>query len=285
MIYETAQDWTAAPARKVMLFGMSGLGKTHLAQMLRSAGGWFHYSVDYRIGTRYMGEHIVDNFKRVAMRDPFLASLLKSDSIYIASNLTFENLDPLSTYLGKPGDPAKGGVPFEDYIIRQRQHLEAERAAMADIPYFIDRAEDIYDYPHFVVDCSGSVCEAIDPFDPKDPIMSKLAEHVLPVWLAHDDSHEEELARRFDKAPKPMYYREKFLRECWDDYLADTGQAPDKVDPDAFIRAGYKRLLHSRTPRYRAMAENWGVTLTPDLTANIRTADDFNAAIAAVLKE
>ena len=41
---------------------MSGLGKTHVSNMLRRTGGWFHYSIDYRIGTRYMGEYIVDNF-------------------------------------------------------------------------------------------------------------------------------------------------------------------------------------------------------------------------------
>ena len=39
---------------------------------------WFQYSVDYRIGTRYMDEHIVDNFKREAMGNPFLAELLRS---------------------------------------------------------------------------------------------------------------------------------------------------------------------------------------------------------------
>ena len=89
---------------------MSGLGKTRTAAMLRADGGWFHYSVDYRIGTRYMGEHIVDNFKREAMRNPFLRELLRSDSIYIASNISFDNLSPLSTYLGKPGDPEKGGI-------------------------------------------------------------------------------------------------------------------------------------------------------------------------------
>jgi len=91
------------------------------AAMLRDAADWFHYSVDFRIGTRYMGEHIVDNFKREAMRNPFLRQLLRSDSIYIASNITFHNLDPLSTYLGKPGDPAKGGIPFAEYKLRQNR--------------------------------------------------------------------------------------------------------------------------------------------------------------------
>ena len=86
---------------------MSGLGKTHLASMLRASGEWFHYSVDYRIGTRYMGELIADDFKRHAMAVPLLRELLLTDSVRIESNITFDNLAPLSTYLGKPGDPAR----------------------------------------------------------------------------------------------------------------------------------------------------------------------------------
>ena len=107
MIYPDGDAYLAAPRKAVALFGMSGLGKTTVAQRLRETGDWFHYSVDYRIGTRYMDEHIADNFKRAAMLVPFLRELLLSDSIHITSNMTFENLTPLSTYLGKPGDPAK----------------------------------------------------------------------------------------------------------------------------------------------------------------------------------
>ena len=44
------------------------------------------------------------------------ATCCMSDSIYIASNITFDNLAPLSTYLGKPGDPAQGGLPFDEYV-------------------------------------------------------------------------------------------------------------------------------------------------------------------------
>ena len=64
MIYPTARSFQDARQKRVLLFGMSGLGKTHLANMLRDGGGWFHYSVDYRIGTRYMGEYIADNQAR-----------------------------------------------------------------------------------------------------------------------------------------------------------------------------------------------------------------------------
>ncbi len=126
MIYGSGKDYLQAAQKRVMLFGMSGLGKTHLSNMLRDQGSWFHYSVDYRIGTRYMGEYIADNFKREAMKVPLLRELLMTDSVFIASNITFNNLAPLSTYLGKPGDPAKGGVPFAEYMKRQEQHRQAE---------------------------------------------------------------------------------------------------------------------------------------------------------------
>ncbi len=129
---------------------MSGLGKTYLSDLLRRSGGWFHYSVDYRIGTRYLGEHIVDNFKRVAMRQPFLRELLLTDSIYIASNITFSNLKPLSTWLGKPGNPELGGLPFDEYLRRQALHRDAEIASLLDTVRFIDRAHDLYGYDNFV---------------------------------------------------------------------------------------------------------------------------------------
>ena len=80
MYYDTPDDWRRARHKRVALFGMSGLGKTYISAMLRDEAEWFHYSVDFRIGTRYMGEHIVDNFKREAMRNPFLRELLRSDS-------------------------------------------------------------------------------------------------------------------------------------------------------------------------------------------------------------
>ena len=121
MIYKTRAEWLNSSRKRVLVFGMSGLGKTYVSAMLRDRG-WFHYSVDYRIGTRYMGEYIADNFKREAMKVPLLRELLLSDSVYIASNITFENLAPLSTYLGKPGSEARGGLPFEEYRRRLHRH-------------------------------------------------------------------------------------------------------------------------------------------------------------------
>ena len=284
MIYDTAADWRAAPDKRVLLFGMSGLGKTRLAAILRGAGDWFHYSIDYRIGTRYMGEHIADNFKREAMKVPLLRELLLSDSVYIGSNITFENLAPLSTYLGKPGDPARGGLPFEEYLQRQDQHRVAETAALLDTGHFIDRARTIYGYEGFVCDTGGSICEVVDPEDPRDPVLSHLAARLLLVWIEGTEAHRDELVRRFDRAPKPMYYHPAFLAEAWDGYRAETGARTEaEVDPDAFIRWTYARALAHRRPRYAAMAREWGVRITAEEAAGVTDAAGFDALIAAAI--
>ncbi len=280
MIYDNGEAWRTAREKRVMLFGMSGLGKTHVSSMLREAGNWFHYSVDYRIGTRYMGEHIADNFKREAMKVPLLRELLMTDSVHIGSNIAFDNLAPLSTYLGKPGDPAKGGLPWDEYLRRQDQHRAAETSAMLDTAHFIRRAGELYGYDHFVCDTSGSVCEIVDPSDPADPVLSALSDTLLMVWIEGSEAHTQELVRRFDRAPKPMCYQREFLDAAWAAYLSETTLAPEAVDPDAFVRWTYARALAHRQPRYRAIADTWGLTLKADDVARIETEADFVDLVA-----
>ena len=282
MIYRTGQDWLGSARKRVLLFGMSGLGKTYLSNMLRASGDWFHYSIDYRIGTRYMGELIADNFKREAMKVPFLRELLLSDSVYIASNITFDNLSPLSTYLGKPGSETRGGLAFDDYSRRQREHRAAEIAALLDTPHFITRAEGIYRLPHFVCDSGGSICEVVDPDDPDDPVLSTMEKHLLMVWIKGSDAHTAELVRRFDRAPKPMYYQPEFLDKAWLAYRMEKGLREDQVDPDDFIRWAYSRALAHRQPRYAAMARR-GVTIAAEEAAAAASPDDFCRLIARAI--
>lgn len=284
MIYGSAQDWRAARRRKVLFFGMSGLGKTHVSNLLRANGDWFHYSIDYRIGTRYMGEYITDNAKAEAMKVPFLRELLRTDSIYIGSNISFANLTPVATYLGKPGDPHKGGLEIDEYRRRQEQFRLAEIHALLDTEYFIDRAERLYGYPNFVCDTGGSICEWVDPANPADPVLSELARHTLMIWIKGDDAHTEELIRRFDKAPKPMSYQPEFLTRMWDSYLKERDCAAHEVDPDSFIRWTYARALAHRQPRYADMARNWGLTVTADDISGLRDAADFTDLVAEALE-
>src|SRR5690349_1019163 len=178
MLFASPDDFANAPRHAVTVFGMAGVGKTRLAAILRKSN-WFHYSVDYRIGTRHMGEYIVDNFKIEAMKVPFLRELLRTDSIKIASNIRFSNLDPLSTYLGRPGNPEQGGLPLAEYQRRQAQHREGEIQALLEVPRFIERAHDLYGYTNFIADTGGSLIEVVNPEDADDPVIKTLTKSSL----------------------------------------------------------------------------------------------------------
>ncbi len=282
-MYKSAAEWRSAEKKRILLFGMSGLGKTYVSNMLRASGNWFHYSIDYRIGTRYMGELIADSFKKKAMEVPYLRDLLLSDSIYIASNITFDNLAPLSTYLGKPGDPNKGGLNFEEYLRRQEQHRRAEIAALLDTPHFVERAEEIYGYGNFVCDSGGSICEVVDPNNPEDPVLKCLSETTLLCWIEGSDAHRSNLIERFDRAPKPMYYEPEFLNAKWSQYLDQTGKTEEEVDPDAFVRWTYAEALAHRHPRYEGIS-NWGIKVRAEDVANLRTVTDFEELVAHALE-
>jgi hypothetical protein len=284
MIYASASDWRNAPQKRVLLFAMSGLGKTYLSTMLRSTGDWFHYSIDYRIGTRYMGEKIADNAKREAMKVPFLRELLRSNSIYIGSNISFDDLKPMSSYLGKPGDPSLGGLKWDEYTRRQDEFQKAEVAALLDTGYFMDRSVELYQYPHFVCDTGGSICEWVDADNPDDPVLTDLAAKTLLVWIEGTDDHTAELIRRFDQEPKPMSYDPVFLLATWQAYLAEFDVTPDRVNPDDFIRWAFAKALAHRQPRYKAMAEKWGITVTQQAVEQVKDTEGFVSMIADALE-
>ena len=276
------RDW---PQKAVTIFGMSGVGKTTLAHLLQDSS-WFHYSVDYRIGTRYMGEHIVDNFKREAMRNPFLRDLLLSDSIHINSNITFENLKPLSTYLGKPGNPARGGLSFTEYQSRQNQHRDAEISALLDVPPFIGKARDIYQYQNFVCDSGGSLCEVVDPSNANDPVLKCLSAHTLLLYIEGTPEHTRMLVERFRKHPKPMYYQPEFLDRKWSEYKTLNAIADDDdVDPDGFAVWGFEQLLLHRVPLYRQIAGTFGYAVRMQDIPAIQTEAQFIDLVSRAIEQ
>jgi hypothetical protein len=265
--------------KSITLLGMSGVGKTRLADMLRRRD-WFHYSGDYRIGTRYLDEPILDNIKRQAMQVPFLRELLRSDSIFITNNITVDNLKPVSSFLGKLGNPEHGGQPLGEFKRRQELHRKGEVAAMADVPEFIRKAREIYGYQHFVNDAGGSVCELDDP-----DVWRVLDEHTLIIYIKATAKDEQELMRRAESDPKPLYYREAFLDEQLALYMQENGLAyVALIEPDDFVRWMFPRLFNSRIPRYEAIAEQYGYTITTDELWQVKNEADFLALIEAALQ-
>lgn len=268
-------DW---PSKRVTLLAMSGAGKTTLANKLPKTK-WFHYSGDYRIGTKYLEEPILDNIKREAMQVPFLRKLLLSDSIHISNKITVDNLEPVSAFLGKLGNSDLGGMCLQEFKRRQHLHHQAEVAAMKDVPSFIEKAEDIYGYKHFINDAGGSVCELDDA-----SVLETLAEHTLIIYIKIPPLLEQTIVERAKTDPKPLYYREAFLDEKLAEFLALKNYSSDAaIPPDEFVTWVFPELFKSRLPRYQAIADRYGYTVDANDAATVRNEDDFLRLVSQAL--
>jgi hypothetical protein len=114
-------------------------------------------------------------------------------------------------------------------------------------------------------------------------VLTHLAENLLLVWIEGSEAHTEELIRRFDAAPKPMYYQPRFpANGPGQTTSTETGQA----------RTRWTRRLRALRlcprprpppPLYAAMARNWGVTVTAAEVAEVRDAEDVDRLVAAAL--
>ncbi len=262
------RDWKN---KSITLLGMSGVGKTHLSSMMRN-DNWFHYSGDYRIGTHYLGEDILDQIKREAMQVPFLRDLLRKDWIYIQNNIKVDDLGPVLAFVGKLGNPDLGGVGLEEFCRRQALYRQAEIAAMHDVPSFIQKAQEIYGYQHFVNDVGGSLCDLEEP-----GVIDLLAKHSLILYIQATDSAEQnELKRRAQESPKPLYYRPAFLQQQLKEYLQEHNlEYAAQMDPDEFTRWIFPRLFHSRVPAYEQIAQPHGYIVTSKEVNDVRDESDF----------
>lgn len=274
------KEFLQCESKRFTLLGMSGVGKTTVANHLPKAS-WFHYSGDYRIGTQYLEEPILDNIKRQAMDVAFLRDLLLSDSIYICSNITVNNLAPVSTFLGKIGNQKSGGLSLNEFKRRQKLHREAEISAMLDVPEFIRKAEEIYGYKHFINDAGGSIVELDD-----DNVINTLAKNTLMIYLRASPELEQTLIERAAANPKPLYYREAFLDEYLPLFMrlksyTDTNQIP----PDEFVSWVFPKLFQSRLPRYEAIAQEYGYIIDAADVFQVRSEQDFLQLVANAIEQ
>jgi len=243
----------------ITLLGMSGVGKTMLSKELRKTANWFHYSADYRIGTRYLAEDILDNikFKIMQMSDPFVANLLRSDSIYIQHNISVDNLDPILTFLGMFGDTTQGGLDKANFLERQSLYRAAEVQSMKELNRFIRKSWEIYGCHQFINDASGSLCEICDPNDENDSVLTALKDETLILYIKSNPQAEEDLKARAKSTPKPLFYHPSFIGPV----LANKPEDGAGVDPHAFARPLFPDLLEFRKPRYATIAERVGFTI------------------------
>ena len=175
------------------------------------------------------------------------------------------------SFVGKLGNSELGGVEIGEFIERQAIYRQAEIDAMHDIPHFIEKAQNIYGYPHFVNDVGGSLCELDEP-----GVMDILVENTLILYIQVSNSQQEQvLIERAVSDPKPLYYRAEFLQQHLQLYFDETGlEYAAQIDPDEFACWIFPRLFHSRLPRYDAIAK-LGYSVTSEEVDGVENEADF----------
>ena len=251
--------WNGNQTNQYAILGMSGLGKTFISLQLKKLKTWKHYSVDYEIGKILFTEN----------NKSFL------------DGFSIDNLSNLSVFLGKPGNKKKGGITFTEYVERQRLHKEAEIVATLNSC----KVANSISYENFICDTSGSICEIVDPNNPNDKILNAISKNFLIICLEANKDFYETLIQRFKLSPKPMFYREEFLIELWNDYLQSVNKDETKVDPDDFILYGYKALVARRKKLFEEIGENWGIRINFNDIKKIKTGSDFVEIVRSKLKE
>jgi len=274
----TAKEFSSEKNKRLTLLGMSGVGKTHLAKLIGGNGEWYHFSGDYHIGATYLKDEIINNISNKMKQDPWLQNLLDNQSISVNSQVTFDNLEPISAFLGKVGNPEEGGLAIDEFIRRQGLFLEAEIKAMYDVPSFIKQSQQS-GYDNFINDAGGSLCELGDK-----KLYQLLAKNTLIVYIKTNKVAERLLIERSKNQPKPVYYHPDFFESALQAFLEKNNlDYAAQISPDAFVRWVFPRLVEDRLEKYQALADQYGCTIKGDDLYHCHSADDVINLIAEAL--
>jgi shikimate kinase len=273
-----AKDFLKAKNKRITLLGMSGVGKTHLAKLIGEEGDWFHFSGDYRIGAKHLNEEIIANIANKMSSNSWLKALLENKSISVNSQVTFDNLEPISAFLGKVGNPEEGGLPISEFIRRQSLFFEAEKKTMYEVPEFIAKSQ-AKGFSHFINDAGGSLCELEDP-----KLFKLLSANTLIIYIKTSKENERALIERAKENPKPMYYNPVFFQGSIQDYLTQNNlEYAAEINPDSFVSWVFPRLIEDRLKKYSKIANKYGCTIQSDDLHSCSSANDVIDLISRAL--
>ena len=236
------QDFLNNRFKRITLIGMSGAGKSYISCMLEK-WGWTNYSCDYEIGAKYL-----------------------KDVLEGAADVTVEDISALSDYLGKLGNPDVGGFPLAKFKERQKAYYDAECDALRAMGDAIAQAQG-----HFVHDSTGSFCEITD-----EDLIRKIGEQTLFVYLKTDEKTEQDVLRRAQEYPKPLFFPSAFLDEKIAQFLLENGlHSVEEITPDDFSRWVFPKLFEARKPKYQRLADLYGVTIPSSTFLGLSSSEQF----------
>lgn len=243
----TKKDFNNIEHKVITLMGMSGVGKTYLSLMLDKAG-WFHYSCDFEIGARYLGEEI-------------------QETLNAKIRIVAEDLSQLSEYTGRLG---KGALPLDEFKRRQKKYFEAECQSLHDLKGVVKQAvED--NYTHIVNDSTGSFCEVDD-----ETLLDGVDKNSLIIYIKANAEEEKQVLKRAQEYPKPMFFSPERFDFWISEYAAEKNyKSSDDFDSDDFSRWVFPRLFENRLPKYQAIADKYGVTIPSENFHGITDAAEF----------
>jgi len=273
-----AKDFLEAKNKRITLLGMSGVGKTHLAKLIGEEGDWFHFSGDYRIGAKHLKEEIIANIANKMSSNNWLKALLENKSISVNSQVTFDNLEPISAFLGKVGNPEEGGLPISEFIRRQSLFFEAEKKTMYEVQEFIAKSQ-AKGFSHFINDAGGSLCELEDP-----KLFKLLSANTLIIYIKTSKENEHALIKRAKENPKPMYYNPVFFQRSIKNYLTENNlEYAAEISPDSFVSWVFPKLIEDRLKKYSKIANKYGCTIQSDELHGCSSANDVIDLISSAL--
>jgi len=221
--------------KAITLLGMSGAGKTHFSQKLVT-WGWSHYSIDYEIAKR------------------------------LEIDVAVDDLSALSEFVGQVGDQALGGLTVEEFKRRQRIYIDAEMAALREMPM---------DAGRLVNDSTGSFCEIED-----EDLIERVAAQSKLVYIETDEESHREVIARAVEYPKPLYFPPALFDGWLDAYCAEKDVDVGAIVPNDFSAWVFPKLFASRLPKYERLAAQYGVKVS---AADLHACDD-EAAFLALIK-
>lgn len=246
----TKSDFNAIDKKVITLMGMSGVGKTYLSILMAKAG-WHHYSCDFEIGTNFLAKEIEDT-----LGEPNV--------------ITADDLSQLSRYVGRLGDPDKGGLPYDEFARRQKAYYAAECAALNQLKKVVKQAHQD-GVQNVLNDSTGSLCEIDD-----DVLLDYVDENSLIVYIQANEEQEQKVLKRAQEYPKPLFYSpEKF--DLWVElYLKEKElSSTEEMDTDDFSRWVFPKLFENRLPKYQAIADKYGVTIPSSAFQDISSEAEF----------